>query len=425
LKPDKPRDDMQPSASDTPQTLAADKSSSTKYLQKKEQILEKAAETFNAFGVRGATLAEIAGKVGLNLTSIRHYFQKKDDLVAACFLRSTEVMAAQVEKVRRAGAAPETRVRDLVHRHFETRRRIRIGEHPDVIIFGDLRSLAEPHASQVWPRFVALFRDVREIVAEPAEIEHDRQRVNARARALSSQLMRSVFWLPEYDVAEFERVEARFVDILINGLAAPGVEYSALATHIDEEAPPDRRSRESFLLAATRLINEQGYRGASVERIAKMLNVTKGSFYHHIDAKDDLVVECFKRNMRLLQQAQRNAAASETQGLAQAAAAAGALIRRQQTAAGPLMRHSALMSVEPGKRRDMLRQMDQVTDRFTDMIADGIIDGSVRSCDARIAGQMLMAQVNSAAELRNWVPGVTPESSVELYARPILKGLFA
>jgi hypothetical protein len=73
----------------------------------------------------------------------------------------------------------------------------------------------------------------------------------------------------------------------------------------------------------------------------------------------------------------------------------------------------------------MLRQMDQVTDRFTDMIADGMIDGSVRSCDARIAGQMLMAQVNSAAELRNWVPGVTPESSVELYARPILKGLFA
>jgi AcrR family transcriptional regulator len=366
----------------------------------------------------------VATEVGLNLTSIRHYFQKKEDLVAACFLRSIEVLAAQVERARRAGP-PEARVRDLVHRHFEVRRRIRIAEHPDVIIFGDLRSLSEPHASQVWPEFVSLFRGVREIVAEPAEIETKRQRANARARTLSSQLMRSVFWLPEYEVEEFGRVEARFVDILLNGLAAPGVNYRVPAAHIEEDTPPDKRSRESFLLAATRLINQQGYRGASVERIAGLLNVTKGSFYHHIDAKDDLVVECFKRNLCLLQQVQRNAVGTETQGLAQAAAAAGALIRRQQTAAGPLMRHSALMSVEPDRRGDMLRQMDQVTDRFTDMIADGMIDGSVRSCDARIAGQMLMAQVNSAAELRNWVPGVTPESSVELYARPILKGLFA
>lgn len=418
---------MQPSVSDKPSeatAAAAAEKSPAKYLLKKEQILERAACKFNALGVRGATLADIAAEVGLNLTSIRHYFQKKDDLVAACFLRSIEVVAALVEKARRAGP-PEMRVRDLVHRYFEVRRRIRIGEHPDVIIFGDLRSLAGPHADQVWPAFVALFRSMREIVAEADEIQADRQRINARARTLASQLMRCVFWLPEYEAAEFDRVEARFVDILINGLAAPGVDYCVRTAQIEEETPPDKRSRDSFLLAATRLINQQGYRGASVERIARMMNVTKGSFYHHIDAKDDLVVECFKRNMRLLQQAQRSAVASETQGLAQAAAAAGALIRRQQTPAGPLMRHSALMSVEPGSRREMLRQMDQVTARFTDMIADGIIDGSVRSCDARIAGQMLMAQVNSAADLKNWIPGVTPETSIELYARPILKGLFA
>jgi hypothetical protein len=73
----------------------------------------------------------------------------------------------------------------------------------------------------------------------------------------------------------------------------------------------------------------------------------------------------------------------------------------------------------------MLRQMDQVVDRFTDMISDGIIDGSARECDARIAGQMLMAQVNSASELRNWVPDLTADNSVDLYVRPMFKGLFA
>jgi hypothetical protein len=89
------------------------------------------------------------------------------------------------------------------------------------------------------------------------------------------------------------------------------------------------------------------------------------------------------------------------------------------------MRNSALMSVDPNKRRDMLLQMDLVVDRFADMVADGIIDGSARAVDARIAGQMLMAQVNSAAELRAWVPDLTPDNSVELYVRPLFRGLFS
>jgi AcrR family transcriptional regulator len=406
------------------QTPLTEKAPSAKFVQKREQILQCAAERFNVAGVRGATLADIAKAVDLNLTSIRHYFLKKEDLVAAAFLRSIETHQARLAKSKGAGP-PEARVRDLVHRYFEFRRRIRIGEHPEIMLFGDLRSLAEPHASQVWPKYADLFRTVRALAAEPEEMEGERQKVNARAHTLISQFMRSVFWLPEYDVEDFGRVEERFIDILLNGLTAPGTECRRRIAELPEEAEPDKRSLESFLKAATELINEQGYRGASVERIAARLNVTKGSFYHHIDAKVDLVVECFRRNTEILQTAQRNAIRGETRGLDQAGAAAAALVRRQQTPAGSLLRNSALMSVDPETRRDMWRQMDLVVGRFADMVADGIVDGSVRPCDARIAGQMLMAQVNSASELANWVPDLTPDNSVELYVRPLFRGLFA
>jgi AcrR family transcriptional regulator len=404
-------------------TPLTEKAPSAKFVQKREQILQCAAEKFNVAGVRGATLADIAAAVDLNLTSIRHYFLKKEDLVAAAFLRSIDVHQTRLAKSKGIGP-PEARVRDLVHRYFEFRRRIRIGEHPEIMLFGDLRSLAEPHAGQVWPKYVDMFRMVRELVAEPDEIDGDRQKVNARAHTLISQFMRSVFWLPEYDVEDFGRVEQRFVDILINGFAAPGTECRRSIADLPDELEPDKRSLESFLKAATELINEQGYRGASVERIAARLNVTKGSFYHHIDAKVDLVVECFRRNTEILQTAQRNAIRSETRGLDQAGAAAAALVRWQQTPAGSLLRNSALMSVDPDKRREMWRQMDLVVDRFADMVADGIVDGSARPCDARVAGQMLMALVNSASELGNWVPDLTPENSVELYVQPLFKGLF-
>jgi AcrR family transcriptional regulator len=403
---------------------ASEKTPSRKYRQKREQILQHAAEKFNTLGVRGATLADIAASVDLNLTSIRHYYLKKEDLVAAAFLRSIETHSARIEKSRNIGP-PELRVRDLVHRYFEFRRCIRIGEEPEVMIFGDLRSLGDPHASQVWPKYIAVFRAVREVVADQQEIDDDRKTVNARAHTLISQFMRTVFWLPGYDVEDFARLEARFIDILLNGLMAPGLEFSDSGPHLPEEAPPDKRSRESFLLAATELINEQGYRGASVERIAARLNVTKGSFYHHIEAKDDLVVACFRRNSQLLHDAHRLAINTETKGVRQALAAAAMLVRRQQTPAGPLLRNSALMSVDPATRNDMLRQMDQIVERFTDMLADGIIDGSTRACDARVGGQMLMAMVNSASELRNWVPELTADIAVGLYVKPLFKGLFA
>ena len=407
------------------QTAATEKEKapSAKFLQKREQILERAAEKFNLLGVRGATLADIAVSVGLNLTSIRHYFQKKEDLVAAAFTRSIAVHAERLAKSKKIGP-PEVRVRDMVRRYFEFRRRIREGTTPEVIVFGDLRSLTPAHAQEVWPKYVDLFRTMREIVADREEFEADSQRVNARAHMLVSQYMRSVFWLPNYSADDFERVEARFIDILINGLAAPGVPCRDYMVHLAEDPPPDKRSRDSFLLAATELINEQGYHGASVERIAARLNVTKGSFYHHIDAKDDLVVACFERSFALLRSAQGSAVAVERLGVDQAGAAVAALVRRQQTAAGPLLRNGALMSVDPVKRAEMLQEMGRIVARFADMISDGMVDGSVRPCDARVAGEMMMAQINSASMLGNWTQNVTADNVGDLYVKPLFKGLF-
>src|SRR5262249_11189267 len=156
------------------------------------------------------------------------------------------------------------------------------------------------------------------LAADPQEIEDERQRVNARAHTLVSQFMRSVYWLPDYDIEDYGRVEERFADILINGLLPAGHQPNFSVAPLEEDAPPERISRDSFLMAATQLINEQGYRGASVEAIAARLNVTKGSFYHHIDAKEDLVVMCFERSFALLRRAQRNAIHTETLGLYQA-----------------------------------------------------------------------------------------------------------
>lgn len=400
------------------------RASGGRYQQKRELILGAAARRFNTQGVRGATLDDIARDVGMNLTSLRHYFRRKDDLVAEGFLRSIGAHAERMRPAIHVTGGREARVRALVKLYFGLRREIREGSGPEVMIFGDMRSLSEEHGSQVWPRYTELFGIVRSVVADTAEMAADRRRANALAYLLCSQLFRSVFWLPFYPVDQFAWVEDKFADILLNGLAAPGMTFAAPAPPAEVTAPSPT-SWESFLLAATGLINEQGYRGASVEAIARKLNRTKGSFYHHLDGKGDLLAACFNRTLGLLQDAQRTALATETRGMNQAYAAAYALVRRQQTAAGPLLRSSALMSVEPASRDRMMAELAQVVTRFSAMVTDGIIDGSARPCDARIAGEMIMVTVNSASQMPNWVKGVTPDNAFDLYARPLFHGLFS
>src|SRR3546814_3487932 len=93
------------------------------------------------------------------------------------------------------------------------------------------------------------------------------------------------------------------MEVFAHGIAASGEQWAP--DLIDLEHDQAEPGREQFLRAATRLINELGYRGASVQRIASELNVTKGSFYHHLDAKDDLVIACYKRSFDTIAEAQR------------------------------------------------------------------------------------------------------------------------
>ncbi|PMZ30528.1 TetR/AcrR family transcriptional regulator, partial [Pseudomonas sp. GW247-3R2A] len=86
---------------------------------------------------------------------------------------------------------------------------------------------------------------------------------------------------------QYPRVEERLMDVFAHGIAGPNARWSPELIDLAHDEPEP--GREAFLLAATRLINQLGYRGASVQKIASELNVTKGSFYHHLDAKDDLV----------------------------------------------------------------------------------------------------------------------------------------
>ncbi|WP_348752188.1 TetR/AcrR family transcriptional regulator, partial [uncultured Aquincola sp.] len=162
----------------------------------------------------------------------------------------------------------------------------------------------------------------------------------------------------------------------------------------------------------------------SVDKISARLNVTKGSFYHHHDNKEDLITECFERSFSVLRQALRLAAQAEGDGGARAAAAGRALVRFQLSAQGPLLRASATSALPDQAHRDTVRTtLHRLTQRMAGLLVQGVVDGSVRPLDTQMAAQVLVGGINAAAELHRWVPDARVDSVAELYARPLFQGL--
>ena len=188
---------------------------------------------------------------------------------------------------------------------------------------------------------------------------------------------------------------------------------------------PEGDALDAFLRVATSLVNEQGYRGASVDRISARLNLTKGAFYHHHDTKHGLISACFDRSFAVLRHTLLAAAAAGGPAWPRACAAAAALVRFQLGTLGPLLRSSTATSALPDEpqRAQLHRQQQRQTALIASLLVDGLEGGSVRPLDPAIAAQLLSSAINAAAELQRWVPGITPGDATALYTRPALLGL--
>ena len=401
--------------------------STARFARKREAIIAAAADIINHKGVKGMTLADVAASVGLITTSVTYYFKKKEDLAAACFLAGIARLDALVGEAL-AEATPPARLYRLLTLYLDLVLAIRRGEASPVAVFSDARALTDENRSAVGPAYAQLFRRFRGVFEAPDDSGMSRKAATARTYILMEQIFWLPAWLRPYEPEDYPRVRDRMFDILVGGLAQPGAAWEPCAmpeTHVPLRPGAPDMSRETFLLAATRLINQEGYRGASVEKICAVLNVTKGSFYHHIDAKDDLVVACFERSFDMLRRVQTAALARPMDPWRRLCSVAKVLVEHQLSDEGPLLRTSALSALPEPIRQRMVEEAGRLSGRFAAMISDGIADGVMRPVDPLIAAQMLAATLNAAADLRGSPAGVRRSEAAVLYAKPMLMGLFS
>jgi AcrR family transcriptional regulator len=394
-----------------------------RFASRRERIVDVGSRLINDLGLKGLSLGAVAEQIGLGSSSVTYYFRRKDLLAEACYDRGLDALEAQVEASAAAAADPRGRIAGLV---ATTVADADEAERPDargLAQLHEMRAMEEPIRSRLIRRYFNTFRIARGYFT-PAATDEQRLVEVMRTQVLLEAVHALPGWLRSYAAQEHERVGDRLVELLACGLAPAGAApaVTAGAERVDEEGDA---GQARFLGAATRLINERGYRGASVERIASALNVTKGSFYHHLQAKDDLVLACFRRSLEVIERAQDRAVAAPGSWRDRLAAALGGLIGIQFGEGAPLLRSTALVALPPDLRREALRRNEQAARRFSGMIIDGITEGSLAPVDPLVAGQVIMSVLNVAYELRDLSRRTTPERAVALYGSLIFQGLLA
>lgn len=399
--------------------------STARFEEKRDAILDGAARLFNQHGIAGGTLTEAARRVGLATNSLTYYYRRKEDLASACLLRTMDTMERLADAAAAADAALTGRVRGFVERHLALLADIAEGRHPELIVFTDVLALGPPHDATLQAAYTQMFRRVRRLLEAADAPPLTRGALNARAHLVLSAASWTRAWFARHEPGDHALVAAQVGALLCDGLAADGVALARPALPAEPLLPAADDRGTAYLCAASRLVNRHGYPGASVDRIATELGLTKGSFYHHHDTKEALIAACFARTFDAMRRAQDIAATAPGRGLDRLALACRLLLRHQMSEAGPLLRISAWNALPEALRLDTQRTMTRLGDRFGRFVVEGIADGSVRALDPAVVAQVVNGMINAAAELERWAPGTDAggDDVFDLFARPLFAGL--
>ncbi len=400
--------------------------STARFQVRREAILAAAAQQFNQHGIRGATLAGVASRVGLLKASLNYYYRRKEDLAAECMLQAITALREIVETACEQQRDAEGRVHAFLAGKAALHAEVAEARRGPLVSLDEVRALSAPQGDGVAAAYAELFRAVRELFPRALGLSRDQR--NARAHLLLALANAMPGWLNRYETADYACAADAVTKMLLGGLLQPRGAGQAVPQPDLLAAAPDTRAdtvNDAFLRAATVLINEQGFRGASVERISATLNLTKGAFYHHHASKDDLVAQCFERSFDVIRDTQLQAMARTDSGAQRLLASSNALVRFQLSDQGPLLRSTARSVLAESPRRDTMQRGSQLTQRFALFIVDGMAEGALRTVDATLAAQQVGAMINAASSLKWWVPGIRQDEVVRLFARPLFSGLLS
>ena len=158
---------------------------------------------------------------------------------------------------------------------------------------------------------------------------------------------------------------------------------------------PSRPREAELHAAATRLFRQRGFHATSMQDLGEALGMNRGSLYHYISAKDELLWAILTRALDRLEERVLPILAAEAPPIDRLTDA----IREHLRVAADHADELSLIQIEwraldRKRQAEMIRRRDAYEARWRSTLEAGIADGSLRSFDVRLAGIGILSACN-------------------------------
>lgn len=185
------------------------------------------------------------------------------------------------------------------------------------------------------------------------------------------------------------------------------------------------RPREAELLAtATRLFRQRGFHATSMQDLGEALGMNRGSLYHYIASKDDLLWTILTAALDLLE---RRVLPVLDDDAPPRARLSGAITEHLRVAADHADELSLiqieLRSLSPERRAELIARRDAYEARWRQAIAEGIDSGALRPFDVRLAGIGILSACNWFTQWYRPGGGLSVDDVADAFVGLFLSGL--
>jgi AcrR family transcriptional regulator len=204
----------------------------------------------------------------------------------------------------------------------------------------------------------------------------------------------------------------------------------ASASPSPRKAFADRRrdpatKREAVLKTAAQLFLEKSYGRMSMNDVAERLNITKPALYHYFDNKEDILLECYRLGVRLIEEILNGIADHCGTGLQKVEAFIRSYATVMTVNFGRCVMRLDEGDLSSDARAEVRTYKRKIDLRLRSFIQEGIEDGSIAPCDTKIAAFSIAGALNWICMWYEPEGALSAEEIASQFARTLTQGLVA
>ena len=181
--------------------------------------------------------------------------------------------------------------------------------------------------------------------------------------------------------------------------------------------------REAVLHTAAQLFLEKSYARTALNDVAERLNITKPALYHYFRNKEQILLECYRLGVGLIEEILNEIAADCGTGLEKVEAFIYSYANVMTVNFGRCVMRLDEGDLSPDALSEVRGYKKKIDRRLRAFVQEGIEDGSITPCDAKIAAFSIAGALNWICMWYEPEGPLSAEDIASQFARTLTKGL--